>query len=134
MLALIKKLSLGLLLSFSLSQAAALEPIYETEDTLYISIYGDQVSSMDDIHNLFIKALNFPASYVKTFKDLETHLSNPIYAVKKIDITIYSGGSLRTSERLGEQTLETLLEVLNNAENNNRTKEQLKNIQLFYWN
>lgn len=125
------------LVTFSLSSQAQeisyeKEPaIYDTESTLYISIYGDQIKSTAEIHDLFIKALGFPSSYQKTFSDLEIYLSNPQYTPKQVHITIYSGGLL--GYNVGEKAQQDLLEALNNAYEKNYDKDGFKNLTIFYW-
>lgn len=105
--------------------------IYDTDSTLYISIFGDKIKSVDQIHELFIKALGLPKEYKKTFADLEVYLSNPKFTPKNVHITIYSAGIM--SYVIGEKEHDALLEALNNAQDKNFDKDGFKNLTVFYW-
>lgn len=105
--------------------------IYDTDSVRYISIFGNKIKSVEDIHSLFIKALGLPKEYKKTFADLEVYLSNPQYTPKNVHITIYSAGLLMSA--IGEKEHDALLEALNNAQDKNFDKDGFKNLSILYW-
>lgn len=122
------------MLSFGVQAGeASVEPsdieIQNTDSVLYISIQGDKIQSVDDIHKLFIKALNLPASYSKTFEGLQAELIK--YKAKSFQVTVVKGGYLGLS--IGQENHDKLLEVLNNAQEKNLDQSGYPYLMVYYW-
>lgn len=107
--------------------------IYQTDQTVYISIRAHEIGSMEDIHNLISQALHFPKWYGKNLDALEELLADPAYAQKKkVDITIYGGGAL--AQKLGAEKMQSLLDVLNDCQEKNLDEYGLQRVSIMYWN
>ncbi|MBL7543276.1 MAG: hypothetical protein JNL11_05640 [Bdellovibrionaceae bacterium] len=103
--------------------------VQSPESTLYITISGESVRSVDDIHNLFIKALGLGAGYSKTFESLQAELVK--FKSQRFQVAIAHGGLL--SLNIGAEAHDKLLDVLNNAQEKNLDNFGYPNMMVYYW-
>lgn len=133
--------TIGILtITFSISNADILSDntsndasaaIYQTEDTIYLTIDGASIQSTDDIHQIFIKAFNLPNYERLDFKELEALLSSNKISEKSIHIMILSGELLKY--KIGESKHQELLDCLNNSEEKNLDDSGFKKLFILYW-
>lgn len=126
------KLFFGLLLLISslatapLSYAQASSTVSSSENKITLLIDGASTQSIEELHEFFATALNLPSYYGKNFDALYDVLTDEDLIPQKIDIAIFSGTAL--SQKIGEKKLAKLLEVINDAQENNAT-----HIDFIYW-
>ncbi|KHD87233.1 MAG: hypothetical protein OM95_15765 [Bdellovibrio sp. ArHS] len=87
--------------------------VYENESRITLLIYGYQVESIEQIHEIFAQAFKLPQSYGGNLDALYDVLTDPSVLKKNWDITIISGAELRVN--IGDEKVDALLDVLNEA-------------------
>lgn len=96
--------------SYASSCSTETSVIDESDRSLNIQICGANIKSMDDIHDIFIKALNLPSYYGRNFDALYDVLTDTSITNKKITVQIVNFKELESS--IGQRDLELLLVVL----------------------
>jgi len=104
-------LTLTLLSHSSFASACSTETavILENETSLTIEICGANIKGMDDIHDIFVKALKLPPYYGRNFDALYDVLTDPTITTKNLKIVIMNMKELEAS--IGKQDLDTLLSL-----------------------
>ncbi|MCM2350492.1 MAG: barstar family protein [Bacteriovoracaceae bacterium] len=93
--------------------------IHQDDQIISINICGSHVESVEEIHDIFVKALNLPTYYGRNFDALYDILTDTTVVSQSIEIKILEGNVLEA--KLGESTLGSLLSVLEDAQEENPT-------------
>jgi len=105
-------LSLTFISQFSFASTCSTESsvIIEEERSLTIKICGGNINGMDDIHDIFVRALNLPSYYGRNFDALYDVLTDTTISNKKIKVEIINIKELEI--RIGQRDLDLLLAIL----------------------
>lgn len=93
--------------------------IHQDDQIISINICGSQIEGVEEIHDMFIKALSLPTYYGRNFDALYDILTDTTVVPQSIEIKILEGNVLAAN--LGEATLSSLLSVLEDAQEANPT-------------
>lgn len=97
-------------LSYAQTCSTETSVIHESERSLNIKICGANIRSMDDIHDIFVKALKLPSYYGRNFDALYDVLTDSTITNKKINVEILDVKELEI--RIGERNLDLFLTIL----------------------
>lgn len=88
--------------------------IQEDSSSIFIIICGSNIESVDDIHHIFIKALQLPDYYGRNLDALYDVLTDTLLVPKTIKIQISDAHEL--SQQIGADVYSALLSVFNEAQ------------------
>lgn len=87
--------------------------ITEAGDEIILTIDGNDVQSLQQLHQIFAKALKLPATYGKNFDALYDVLTDETLVSKRLDIGVIGGEALK--QNIGAKNVQKLIDVLNDA-------------------
>lgn len=88
--------------------------IHQDNQIISINICGSQIEAMEEVHEIFIKALNLPTYYGRNFDALYDILTDTTIVPQSIEIKILEGNVL--AAKFGDEVLGSLLSVLKDAQ------------------
>ncbi|WP_413577205.1 barstar family protein [Bdellovibrio sp. HCB290] len=92
--------------------------VFESKYKILVLVQGREIQSLKQLHAVLADGLKLPKSYGANFDALYDVLTDPSVISKNWDITIIGGKHLY--DNLGEQKTQTLIDTLNDAQEQNR--------------